>query len=688
MTPNWFKITNASAADSPAEIRIYDRIGKDYWSDSGVEAKAFAEQLQAIPTSQLINLRVNSPGGNVFEGLAIYNVLKARGSKITCYVDGVAASIASVIALAADTVIIPENGLFMIHDPSGYCEGTAEDMEKAIQMLKACKDSIVSVYANETGQSEEVIREKMTAQTWFTGAEAVDFGFATKLTDKVDIAASLKTFDLSEFKNVPKFDNQTTASNSTDTRKMKPIHINRDPAAGDTAGGGGAATVSATAKTDQTGDIVSIKAQLDAVTAQLAAEKKSAIEKTIDGLVAEGRVEVGSRDFWVTAALKDPSVIAELRKNQPIRPPTDSIKPVIDLVNASISDIGKEMDRLRAPQASFQKGNNITVEQRIESANNAAIFHQKNRNRIMEVMNANTIGAGLKRQVLLQEIMRAFARRLLPLKAFSSVFSGIPLQGTNVVEVPYFPLVSTASTDFVTANGYVMGDSTHSTKTVTVNKRKYQPIRFTSDELTRQPALNLMKIGEAKAEKLAADVFADVLSLVTVANFGATPTTGAASAFDLADVLTLKGVADVADWPEVGRSIIVQSAVDVNLLGLAGVQSALAFGSSDPVQNGSIKKVYGFDYYMCNYVPSNAEQLLGFIAYMSAILFAGSPIGPTDEVRNQLTAYEVVTDPQTGATFEYRLWGNADMDERRQVIECNYGYGVGETAALKRIAVV
>ena len=128
---------------------------------------------------------------------------------------------------------------------------------------------------------------------------------------------------------------------------------------------------------------------------------------------------------------------------------------------------------------------------------------------IMEVMNANTISAGLKRQVLLQEIMRAFARRLLPLKAFSSVFSGIPLQGTNVVEVPYFPLVSTASTDFVTANGYVMGDSTHSTKTVTVNKRKYQPIRFTSDELTRQPALNLMKIGEAKAEKLAAadDVF-------------------------------------------------------------------------------------------------------------------------------------------------------------------------------------
>lgn len=694
MNRNWFKITNAASTDAPAEIRIYDRIGKDYWSESGVEAKAFAENLQTIPLSQPINMRVNSPGGNVFEGLAIYNVLKARGSKITCYVDGVAASIASVIALAADTVIIPENGLFMIHDPSGYCEGTSEDMEKAIQMLNACKDSIVSVYANETGQTEEVIREKMTAQTWFTGAEAVDFGFATKLTDKVDIAACLNSLDLSAFKNVPKFENHTTASNSTDKSKMKPIHINRAPAAGETAGGGGAATVSATAKTDQSaGDIISIKAELAAVSAQLAAEKKSAVEKTIDGIVAEGRVEVGSRDFWVTAALKDPTVIAELRKNQPIRPPTDSIKPVVDGVKASLSDITKEMTRLRAPQDAMRRGAILDKEKAHkdskESAQAAAEFHWKHRDRMLEVLNANTIDATLKRNVVLQEICRAFAIKLAPLRAFSTVFGGIRLEGTDKITVPYFPLVGTASTDFVPANGYVMGDSTQNGKEVTINKRKYQPIRFDSSEMARQPALNLMQIGVMKAEKLATDVFNDVLSIVTNANYGAAASTGLASAFDAADVVDLSGVADTAEWPTTGRALFLKSAYKTNLL-KANVITATQlswqnYGSVAPIQDGVVSRLAGFDIYQTEQIPANGENLVGFISSPSGISVATAAVNPNEDVMNQLAAYELVTHPTLGISFEYRRWGNADFDQARQVIECNYGYALLEAAGIKRI---
>lgn len=686
MIPKWFNITNSASADVPAEVRIYDRIGKTYWEDSGVDAKAFAEALQAIPVAQSINLRVNSPGGNVFDGLAIYNVLKARSGKITCYVDGVAASIASVIALAADTVIIPENGLFMIHDPSGYCEGTEEDMVKAMQMLKACKDSIVSVYVAETGQSEEVIREKMTAQTWFTGSEAVDFGFATQLTDKVDIAACLKPFDLKGFKNFPQSNNTQTASNSTAKNPMKRNHILLDPASGETAGGGGAASSAATAVTNQAaGEIISIKADLAAVTAQLSVERKNAVDKMIDSIVAEGRIEAGSRDFWVSAALKDPTVIAELRKNQPIRPPTDNIKPIIDCSKESLVDIGREMARLRAPQDSFRKGQGASGSQAAASSYEAAVFHRKNRDRMLEVLNANTIQSTLKRQVILQEIMRAFARRIQPLTAFSTVFNNVPLQGTNVVSVPYFPLVSTASTDWVQANGYVMGDSTQNSKDVTVNKRKYQPIRFNSDELSRQPALQLGRIAEAKAEKLAADVFADILSAVTLANFGTGTIIGAATVFDANDVAALKGTCDVADWPEIGRSLFMTSAYDANLLQDSSVKSALNFGSNDAVARGNVKQLFGFDYNMCNYIPGNSENLIGFAAFMSALLVVQSPIQPDSEVMSQLASYEIITDPQTGSSFEYRTWGNPDADERRQVIECNYGYAVGEAVAIKRL---
>ena len=436
------------------------------------------------------------------------------------------------------------------------------------------------------------------------------------------------------------------------------------------------------AETDST--LIEMRNQIAAVNSKLESARKSDVERSIDSLVADGRIEAGTRDSWMKLALKDETVIDNLKRNQRIEPPEAPVSQ-IDFIKASAKDICREMDRLRSPQSSFAKGSEVSVRERIDSATAAANFHISNRAQMMEILNANTIGTGNKRQVILQEIIRPFARRILPLRAFCSVFSGIPLEGTNVVEIPYFPLVTAASTDFVQASGYVMGDSTQNTKPITVNKRKYQPIRFDSNELARQPALNLLRIAEAKAEKLAADVFADVLSIVTNANFGAAGYTGLASTFDLNAVIGLKGAADVADWPDVGRSLFLASAYDVNLLKDSGVKSALNFGSTDPIARGTIAQVESFDYYMCNYIPSNAENLTGFAAFMSSILFAGSPIGPAEEVRTVLAAYEVVIDPQTGANFEYRLWGNADMDERRQVIEANYGYSAGETAGLKRI---
>lgn len=678
MKPNWFTIV--ASADGPAEIQIYEQIGKSFWDNSGVDAKSFADQLKAIPRAQPINLRINSPGGNVWDGLAIYNLLKERSQQVTCYIDGIAASIASVIALAASTVIIPKNGLFMIHDPRGFCEGTAVEMQEMAAVLDKHKDALVSVYVSETGQTEEDIRAKMEAETWFTGEEALAFGLATQLTEEVQVAAS---FDLSRFRNAPTA-KQPATGKPTEHMKIKNIHLNHD-ASGTAGGSGGAAPAGKPVTAESETKIINLQEQLNAVTSQLARERKGTIERSIDNLVLEGRVQAGDRDFWVSAALKDEAVIDKLKQNAVIQPETAPVPALAEVSKASIKDIEREMQRLRAPQASFVHGNNVEPKDRIASATSAALFHQKNRGQMMEILNANTIGSGLKRQVLLQEIIRPFARRIMPLKAFCSVFSGIPLQGLNTVEVPYLPLVSTASTDFVTANGYVMGDSTQNTKTVTINKRKYQPMRFTSEELSRQPALNLLKIAEAKAEKLAADVFSDVLSVVTLANFGASASVGLASAFDLLDVVDLKGVADVAEWPDVGRSLILTSAYDVNLNKQTGISSALNFGSNDAISKGSIRQIEGFDYYMCNHIPANGESLTGMIAFMSAIIFAGSPIGPTEEVRGQLSQYEIVIDPQTGASFEYRVWGNPDFDERREIIEANYGYAAGETSALKRI---
>lgn len=685
MKPTWFKITNSAESDH-AEILIYEQIGKDWWDDSGVDAKSFAEELSNIPRNRKINLRINSPGGNVWDGLAIYNLLKERKAMVECDVDGIAASIASIIALAAGKVRIPKNGLFMIHKPLAVCAGNAEDMEKTIKVLDKHEDSLVSIYKEETDQPEESIRQKMSDETWFTGEEAVAFGLADELTEEVKIAAS---FDFSRFRNTPKAISGDPANSQTHTNQMKRTPINLNPQTGETVGGGGAAPAAkpVTAETDS--NILAMRQEIALVNSKLEAARRSSVEKSIDALVGEGRIEAGTREFWLKTAIADETVIENLKKNPVIQPAQEPVGVSLEIKSESIQDIGVQMAKIRAPQDSFRRGNDVKAQDLRASAQAAADFHWNNRPHMQRILNANTIGADLKRNVILQEVVRAFAIKLAPLRAFSTVFNAQRLEGTDKVAVPYFPLVGTASTDFVAANGYVMGDSAQDDKDVTIDKRKYQPIRFDSSEIARQPALNLMQIAVMKAEKLAVDVFANVLSVVTNANYGAAALVGAAGTFDAADVVDLKGVADTANWPTTNRSLIIKSAYDVNLL-KANVITATQlswqnYGSVSPIQDGIVPRLAGFDIYTTEQIPANGENLTGLICTPSAVLVATSPINPAEEVRSQLSKYEIVVHPTLGIGFEYRCWGNPDFDQRREIIECNYGFAVGEAAGLERI---
>ena len=189
---SWYKI-NASA--NGAEILIYDEIGM--W---GVTAKDFAQDLKALKGLGDIALRINSPGGSVFEGIAIYNLIKNHGGTIVAHVDGLAASMASVIAMAATKVVMPENALMMVHNPWGGAVGDAAELRKAAETMDKVKEAMISAYAAKTGKSAEEISAIMDEETWYTGADAVREGFADELGQAVQMAAS---FDLSKFSNVP-----------------------------------------------------------------------------------------------------------------------------------------------------------------------------------------------------------------------------------------------------------------------------------------------------------------------------------------------------------------------------------------------------------------------------------------------------------------------------------------------------
>jgi ATP-dependent Clp protease, protease subunit len=197
-TRNWYEIKNA-ASDS-AEVFIYDDIGAGWFSD-GVTAKGFISDLNAITASH-IDLHLNSPGGSVFDGVAIYNALVRHQATVTTHIDGLAASIASIIALAGERVVMASNALFMIHNPWGGVQGEAADMRKMADVLDKIRETLANTYVQKTGMAIEDVYAALDAETWYTAEEALEAGFIDEIGVELQAAAS---FDLAayNFKRTP-----------------------------------------------------------------------------------------------------------------------------------------------------------------------------------------------------------------------------------------------------------------------------------------------------------------------------------------------------------------------------------------------------------------------------------------------------------------------------------------------------
>jgi ATP-dependent Clp protease protease subunit len=196
-TPKPYVINKGGS--NKAEVLIYEQIGESLWSE-GVTAKTFAKDLQAKGKLRQIDVRINSPGGSVFDGLAIYNTLKQHSATVNVYIDGMALSIASVIAMAGDNIQIAQNALMMIHNPQGMVAGTSGDMRKYADMLDKVRDAIVTSYKDRTSLDEAELIEMLDNETWMTAEEAVAHGFADDVMESLAIAAG---FEMPSFITVP-----------------------------------------------------------------------------------------------------------------------------------------------------------------------------------------------------------------------------------------------------------------------------------------------------------------------------------------------------------------------------------------------------------------------------------------------------------------------------------------------------
>ena len=209
MTEKWYNIQNK--AGKPADVYIFDEIGT-----YGITAQEFITDIKDLKDTP-INLRINSLGGDVFDGMAMYNVIKRREAKTTVYIEGIAASIATIISLGADEVVMAENSLFMIHNAWGGTMGEAKDMRKTADTLEKITGELTDIYRKKTGLSYDALAEMMDEETWLNANEALEMGFIDTISDSIKVAAK---YDVSKFKNITQEEIQNKLSININNKKM------------------------------------------------------------------------------------------------------------------------------------------------------------------------------------------------------------------------------------------------------------------------------------------------------------------------------------------------------------------------------------------------------------------------------------------------------------------------------------
>lgn len=206
--PNWFNV--ADVDDNSAEIFIYDEI-----SYYGIMAEDIVNQMKGLDVDE-INLHINSPGGFVFDGIAIYNLFKSHKAKVNVYIDSLAASIASIIAMAGDKVYMADNAQIMIHDPLSFVFGNATELRKEAVVLDNIKETLVSTYAHRSSASREELSDLMTEESWFLPERSLELGLVDEVVEGSKAVASLSPQIISGFLNISnEFKKQISPENPT-----------------------------------------------------------------------------------------------------------------------------------------------------------------------------------------------------------------------------------------------------------------------------------------------------------------------------------------------------------------------------------------------------------------------------------------------------------------------------------------
>ncbi|WZX99677.1 head maturation protease, ClpP-related [Bacillus sp. FSL W7-1360] len=193
-------------ADSAADLYLYEEIASWGGGYEAHSAKSFKNELDQLGDIQTLNVFINSPGGDVFEGVAIYNMLKRHQAHVHVHVDGIAASVASVIAMAADTIHMPSNAMMMIHNAWMITAGDFNELRETANRLEKINESLIQCYVDRAGGalSEDELKQLLNEESWLSATECVDYGFCDTIEKAVDMAAFSKQSLVGRYDKTPK----------------------------------------------------------------------------------------------------------------------------------------------------------------------------------------------------------------------------------------------------------------------------------------------------------------------------------------------------------------------------------------------------------------------------------------------------------------------------------------------------
>ena len=539
------------ATDGKSTIRISGPIGESWWDSTGTTSSAFVEALDAIPKGKPVSLYVNSEGGSIKDGLEIYNAIKRRAADVTCYVDGYALSIASVIPLAASKVISPKGSVWMLHKPWTAQQGNADDMRKAAEMLDKHEQALVAIYAEETGQSPDQIRQDLTNETWFTGEEAVAYGLAD---ESIDAPVTLAALDSSRFRRMPVAMGQVAPANTE--KKGSNMDNEKTAIAG--------ATNPPPAEDRDTKEGAALMKQVLDLRDELAKLKKDKVDRAVDTAIANGQIDQNQRAWWTSCLNKDDGAFDALAK-LPI--PTPHAGPLPHTVTGG-NDAVSVMQSLKTPKARYQFG--IQNWGDIRSAD----------------LRRNPVGANthsglstITGTLIADGVTTVLQNRCAALNAVARDFSINPM-------VPRQPVIFRQ----VQAGGTAQSNATNfedTTNFVTTT----EPITITPAQLTAGAYITNLELNSGlrmadwvtiKGCELADKIMAAVAAVITTGNFTASPLVSTAAAFSGAEMRTLWGQLKKA----VNKSVVLDGEYYAQLLPATREQYNVEEGGNWPGWNG------------------------------------------------------------------------------------------------------